>query len=143
MNAENINSIIKVLNGGIEFYETAVEKVDNTAIAGVFKAMILARKNAIVKLQPFAKMSEGERETGSALGVKAREIYTNVIGLIADDKDHAYIEQLEEVEDATLAEIKDAMEANPAPLYASTLREVYLEMKQCHDRMLNLQRVTA
>lgn len=143
MNAENINSIVKVINGGIEFYESAIEKVDSNPVKNVFKSMVLARKNALVKLQPFAQLSEGERETGSALTVKAREVYTDVMGMLASDTEHTYIEQLEEVEDKTLEEIQSALEKNPDARYAATLREVYHEMKLCHDRMLNLQEVTA
>lgn len=143
MKADNINSIIKVLNSGIEFYESAIEKVDNPSVVKEFKAMALARKNAVVKLQPFAKMSEGERETGNDMGVKAREIYTEILGAVSTDKSYTYIKQLEEVEDKTLEEIKEAMESVPEPLYASTLGEVFQEMKQCHDNMRHLKKLAA
>ncbi|WP_439134988.1 ferritin-like domain-containing protein [Pseudomaricurvus sp.] len=143
MKADNVNSIIKVLNGGIEFYESAIEKVENPDVIKEFKSMALARKNAVVKLQPFAKLSDGERETGRSASVKVREMYTDILGVVSTDKDFTYIKQLEEVEDKTLDEIRDAMEEIPEPLYASTLGEVYQEMKDCHDHMRHLQKLAA
>lgn len=144
MSIENVNSIIKALNSGIEFYESAIENVDDPTIAGVFKTMIQVRKDALIKLQPFAKISDGEPETGNSWSVKVREAYTKIAATISSDKDHTYIEQLEEVEDKTLEEINSAIEqSTPTLPYVSVLGEVHLEMKQCHDRMLSLQKATS
>ena len=143
MNAENINNIIKVLNSGKDFYEHAIDKVDNSGLIMVFRSMVDARNNALVKLQPFAQMADGERESGDSWVVKAREVYTDLRAVLSTDTDHTYIEQLEEVEDKTLAELKSALNKTSEPLYAAALQEVHSEIKLCHDRMLNLQKVTA
>ncbi|MDN3641044.1 PA2169 family four-helix-bundle protein [Simiduia curdlanivorans] len=122
MNADNVNNIIKVLNSGKDFYQHAIDKVDNSGLVMVFRSMVDARNNALIKLQPFAQMTDGEREAGDSWVVKAREAYADLRAALSKDPDHTYIEQLEEVEDKTLVELKTALNKTSEPLYAAVLK---------------------
>jgi uncharacterized protein (TIGR02284 family) len=98
--------IIQVLNSGIEFYSDAKEQVRDQRLVQLFDRMLNARRMVKERLQPFAVLEDGKREEGSAFSVEVRKVYTKVIGAISSDTDHAYISQLEEVEDKTLEEVE-------------------------------------
>jgi uncharacterized protein (TIGR02284 family) len=140
---EHISDIVKVLNSGVEFYSDAQDKVDNPAIASVFKMMASVRRSAIEQLQPYAAIEEGEREEGSSLAVEIRKLYTGMLAAVTSDKDHTYISQLEEVEDKTLEELKTALDKDQPGACRMALLKVYNDIKECHDKMLALQKATA
>ena len=137
--AKHVSDIIQVLNSGIEFYSDAMEKVDDPHLAKFFDRMINSRHIVKEHLQPFAVQDDGKREEGSAFSVEARKMYTKVIGAISSDKDHTYINQLEEVEDKTLDELKAAMKEDQPPQFAAALLQSMTTMQECHDEMRALK----
>lgn len=141
-NLEKIDDIVKVLNGGIEFYEDAIKKVDSPQVKSVFDKMITVRRNAVDKLQPLVVRQTGDIEDGSSIIVDIRKMYTDLKGKITGD-DHTYVEQLEEVEDKTLEVIREAIEANDAISVKETLRLLLSQAKAHHDEMKALQEITA
>ena len=143
INVHHVSDIIKVLNSGIEFYRDAMEQVDREPIRGVFSDMVQTRINAVERLQPYAILEEGKREDGSSFAVQARKSYTSILGSIKSDTEHTYISQLEEVEDKTLEEIREALGKKQVDGCREALREVHDAMQRCHDRMKSLQEATA
>ena len=141
-NLEKIDDIVKVLNGGIEFYEDAIKKVESPRVRSVFTQMIKFRREALYKLQPLVIKQTGEIESSSSLVVSIRKMYTDLIGKITGD-DHTFVAQLEEVEDKTLEVIREAFEANHDPAVKQTLTMLLSKAKAVHDEMKILQDVTA
>lgn len=138
-----VSDVIKVLNGGIEFYEEAREKVSSVHIKHMFNRMIAAKQSAVSALQPFAVAENGEFEDDTSLAVELRSFYTKVLGGISSDKEHTYVEQLEEVEDKLLDALDDALKCEQPANCAVVLRQVKADMQVCHDEMKALQRTTA
>ena len=140
--AHHITDIIKVMNGGIEFYQEAKHKLDNRSYSALFDRMIHAKSEAIAELQPFAIQQKGEIELGSSNLVKARELYTKLMtNVTSETKEFAYADQLEEVEDKVLEELDLALERNQPQDCEVTLRRVKVRMQECHDEMKALQNV--
>ncbi|WP_046006499.1 PA2169 family four-helix-bundle protein [Pseudoalteromonas rubra] len=140
---EPLKELVKVLNGGVEFYKDAKDKVDDERISAIFNTMITEKVQAISKLQTYALIDEGERETDSDMLVTLREHYTKVLGVLSTDKTHTYIAQLEEVEDKVLDKVADALEQQLPPQCVQDLRQVQVRMQACHDEMKALQELTA
>ncbi len=141
--AHHITDIIKVMNGGIEFYQEAKTKLDNSTYKAFFDRMIGAKAEAVAELQPFAIDQQGEVETDTNNLVKARQTYTKLMSKISSDSTtFTYVYQLEEVEDKVLEELDLALERNQTQDCEVTLRRVKVRMKECHDEMKALQ-VTA
>lgn len=138
--SHHVSDIVQVLNSGIDFYSEAKEKVKDGSVAQFFDRMIAARKLTRERLQPFLRGKQGEKETGSSFAVEARKVYTKVIGSMSSDKNHTYIDQLEEVEDKTLEEIKTALDKEQPPAVETALRQSLQTMQQCHDEMRSLQK---
>lgn len=142
-NLTPVKELVKVLNGGIEFYKEAKTKVSSQSLEIIFDRMISKKERAAAELQPLVVLDEGEVETDSDLVVSMRETYTKVLSVVSTDKEHTYIAQLEEVEDRVLDKIEAALEEPlPAP-YFSTLKLIQNSMQACHDEMKALQEVTA
>ncbi|NOU51179.1 PA2169 family four-helix-bundle protein [Pseudoalteromonas sp. JBTF-M23] len=142
-NLKPVAELIKVLNGGIEFYLEAKKKVDNLELERIFEMNVLEKTKAVSALQPFIVADKGEIEEDNAVSVELRETYTKVIALISTDKDHTYISQLEEVEDKVLEKVDAALEQTLPQDCQRALREIRMTMQACHDEMKTLQDITA
>ena len=138
----SIKDLVKVLNGGVEFYRTAKEKVDSLKLKQIFEQNIQEKALAISDLQTFILIDEGHVETDSALSVEMREAYTKVIAVLSTDKEHTYISQLEEVEDKVLHKIRDALKENLPPNCRNKLLQIQVRMQNCHDKMKQLELLT-
>lgn len=140
---KKVAEVIKMLNGGIEFYADATKQVKSSQLISVFGRMMSARQNAIEKLQPFAIAEQGERENDSSLAIKVRNMYSNLLSTFSFDSDHTIVSQLEEVEDKTLKAIKDALDQEQPEVCKNALLNVLHDIQNCHDEMKSLQQETA
>ena len=138
--ANHITDIIQVMNSGIDFYEKAQDKVQNPAVGALFQRMIDARKVSVESLQPYAINQQGEREDGSSFAVEARRAYTSLITKLSSDNDETYVNELEEVEDKTLEEIKAAMKKPQPHDCEAALSKVLLTMQSCHTEMSRMKK---
>lgn len=136
-------SIIKVLNGGIEFYSNAIKKVNSPEVKNVFSAMIREKQAAAAKLQPFAVAKQGKYESDNSVAVDTRNIYTRLISTFSSDSDHTFVSQLEEVEDKTLDVTRDALDEDQPGDCRLVLNALMTDMQQCHDQMKALQKTTS
>ncbi|MDO6428606.1 PA2169 family four-helix-bundle protein [Thalassotalea sp. 1_MG-2023] len=138
-----VKELIKVLNGGVEFYKEAKEELSDNTLATIFNKMITEKTRAISELQTYVLIDEGEIEDDSDLIVTMREKYTKLLTVVRADKEHTYLDQLEEVEDRVLDKLSDAMEASlPEPCNIA-LSQIQIRMQACHDEMKALQQASA
>nr|WP_136250468.1 PA2169 family four-helix-bundle protein [Ningiella ruwaisensis] len=143
LQVEKVSDVIKVLQGGIEFYEEAIKEIDTNHIINVFKRMISEKENAIEMLQPYAINEQGEKETDADWMVSTRKMYTKLVGKMSSDEDHTYIKQLEEVEDRVLEVLDDALSREQPANCLTALRQVRARAQQLHDEMKALQEATS
>jgi uncharacterized protein (TIGR02284 family) len=134
-----VSDIIKVLQGGIEFYEDALTKVHSPKVKVIFTRMIDEKNLAISQLQPLVIAEEGEPETGTSWAVDIRQMYTNTLNIFTSDDDETYVEQLEEVEDKVLEVVNKALEETQSANLVQALSGIKIKMMACHDQMKALQ----
>lgn len=138
-----VKELIKVLNGGVEFYKEAKEELSDNTLATIFNKMITEKSRAISELQTYVLIDEGEIEDDTDLVVTLREKYTKLLTVVRADKEHAYIDQLEEVEDRVLDKLASALE-EPLPEPCNiALSQIQIRMQTCHDEMKALQQASA
>lgn len=137
---EKVTDIIQVLNGGVKFYEDAMDKVDSHGAKSVFGRMRSAKKTSIEKLQPFAIAESGDFEKDSDILVDIRNAYTNVLSKITPNSDFTYVDQLEEVEDKTLSVIREALEIDQPIACKMALMKVLNTANETHSQMKSLQK---
>ncbi|MGQ8367001.1 PA2169 family four-helix-bundle protein [Glaciecola sp. 1036] len=141
--AQNIAEIIKVMQGGIDFYQEAQKEVDTDYVQSAFQRMIREKKKAIEDLQPFAINEQGEPEDDSHWMVDLRKHYTKLIGTFSSEEEHTYVKQLEEVEDKVLEVLDDALGKTQPTECMEVLRRIRAAAQQLHDEMKALQQATA
>ena len=128
------------MNSGIDFYQKAQENIKDPAIGALFQRMIDARRVSVERLQPYAINEQGEREEGSSFAVEARRAYTALLTTFGSNNDNTYVSELEEVEDKTLAEIKEAMDKPQPADCEAALAATLLTMQSCHAEMSRMQK---
>ncbi|GAA0817432.1 PA2169 family four-helix-bundle protein [Colwellia sp. D2M02] len=138
-----IKELVRVLNGGIEFYRSAMDKVSNPHLMHVFENNINEKARTIAELQTFVLIDEGKIEQDSAFSVELREAYTKVLAVISADAEHTYVSQLEEIEDKVLEKIEAALMKKLPAECQSTLLQIQVRMQHCHNHMKQLKLVTA
>lgn len=138
-----IKELVKVLNGGVEFYRSAIEKVTNPHLKHVFESNMQEKSLAISNLQTFILIDEGKIEEDSAFSVELRAAYTRVISVLSTDTEHTYVSQLEEIEDKVLEKIDAALAEKLPAQCQSTLLQIQVRMQNCHEQMKHLQVITA
>ena len=98
------------------------------------------RRVSVERLQPYAINEQGEREEGSSFAVEARRAYTALLTTFGSNNDSTYVSELEEVEDKTLAEIKEAMDKPQPADCEAALAATLLTMQSCHAEMSRMQK---
>ncbi len=136
---EHLKGLIRVLNDGIEFYRDAEEKVADASLKRTFERMATTKEKLVNRLQPYIVLKEGDHESGHTLVGRARELYAQVRGALSTDSGQAYISSLEELEDTTLEEMRDAIKHVQNVEVVAALREFQPQLKQCHDEMRALK----
>jgi|SRR5690606_12763193 len=137
---QHLKGLIRVLNDGIEFYRDAEQKVADKSLRRTFERMATTKEKLVNRLQPYIVLKEGDHESGHTLVGRARELYTQVRGALSTDADQAYISSLEELEDSTLEEMREAISNAENVEVVAALREFHPQLKQCHDEMRALKR---
>jgi uncharacterized protein (TIGR02284 family) len=141
--SKNIADIIKVLHGGVDFYQEASAKLSSDKLKSVFEEMIDNKQEAIDVLQPCATNEQGENEYDSDCCVEIRKLYTHLIAKLSLNKAHTYVSQLEEVEDKVLDLIDKALSEKPTEPCLTILHSVRTGAQTMHDEMKAYQKATA
>lgn len=139
---EELNDVISVLKGGAEFYRDGAEKVGNPQLADLFRENARKRDAAIAELSAEV-MAHGGQPTSGSWAEKAHSWYAEAATWFGD-KDDTLVAELEEHEDRTLEEMRDALKDIPAHSGTRTILLRHLEtFNQTHDRMRALKRAAA
>ena len=131
--------LVRVLNDGVDFYRDAEQKVRDPALKRTFERMATTREKLLNRIQPYVVLKEGASEHGHTLSGKTLEVYTNLKAALKSDVDQTYIDSLEELEDRTLAELREAITAAHNVEVVAALREFHPQLKQCHEEMRQLK----
>ena len=138
---EDVNDVIAVLKGGAAFYRKAAGEVKNPQLQKLFRENAEKRDVAVAELSAKVTARGGEPASVS-WAEKAHGWYASAMGMFGD-KDETLVEQLEEHEDRTLEEIRDALEDLPAAEDGDVremLQRHLAAFKETHDQMRALQK---
>ncbi|QPG06732.1 DUF2383 domain-containing protein [Salinimonas marina] len=143
-NIDKISDIIKVLNGGIEFYKDGIKKVAGHNIQAMFNRMLEEKQQAVLTLQAYLPEQKSAKVSGNTdWSIGVRNMYTKLLGALNPINDHNYVKQLESVEDKVLAKINDALEEKPPQQFACELRRIRSRMQQCREELGSFHHATA
>ena len=133
-----MSEVIKVLNGGIEFYQDNIDKVSSGSTKAMFNRTIEEKQQVVIELQSFAIEQQGEPDNHSSIAIDIRNMYAKLVNSVGTDKENAYICQLEKVEEKVLEVFDEALSEEQPAECASELRRFRTRMQQCHDEIKSL-----
>ena len=138
---KEFNGLIKVLNSSVDFYQKAMDEVENPKVKTLLGKVHDQHASSIHSLEPYADLDAGEKEDGSSFAVEARNMYTQVLSKLKSDTDLTFIDQLEEVEDKILEKMNSIDEIE-LPLRAQqAFKKTRMESGVMHNVMTSLQDV--
>jgi len=141
-NVEKVTDVIQVMKAGVEFYQDAVEQVNDSFVKNTFVKMASKKEAAIQALQPLAVEEQGKTEDGTSIAVDSRKLYTKFATMFTSHEDYTYVKQLEEVEDKVLQVLDNAL-SEKQPVEAMTiLTNIRGDAQLMHDEMKALQEKT-
>ncbi len=148
---ENTKSDVEILNDlslickdGEKFYNETVSKVENPALAAVFTDMATIREKFQIDINTLILSMGGEpNDKDCSLTGTFHQKYADLRAMISSDSDHAYISQLEELEDRTLDEFQEALDNVKSLKIKEFVQIALLKFKKTHDEMKALQLATA
>ncbi|MFP8965797.1 PA2169 family four-helix-bundle protein [Pokkaliibacter sp. CJK22405] len=140
--ARTLEKFVGVCEDGKNFYEHAAEETDNQDLRRIFIEQATTRISAINALKPEYEVRTEEQvdESGTIVG-SLHKWYTDAKRAIKgkEDENFVLVEQLEELEDRTLSELRVAIEDIENPTLEKRLTEQLTVMHQTHDRMKALK----
>jgi uncharacterized protein (TIGR02284 family) len=130
-----LNELILVAREGCEFYTSAAEKVGSDRLRELFHEMAAARSRLAADLELHVQAT-GERPVEpTRFGTTLRRLYVDLLARTADDRDAAYVAQLEEVEDGLLQAFEDAVAEAQVPEIKAVLQHHLPRVRANHDRV--------
>lgn len=139
---EKVTDIIQVMKAGVDFYQDAIEHVNDRFVKNTFIKMASKKEAAIEALQPLALEEQGEIEDGTSIAVDSRKLYTKFAALFTNDEDYTYVKQLEEVEDKVLEVLDEALNKSQPVQAMTILTNIRADAQIMHDEMKALQEQT-
>lgn len=133
---ETLNELIAITRDSAEFYSDAATKVDNPQLRSLFSGMADS-KNGLVGAMSRDIKETGARpaEAGTFRGV-LHQIYGDAKAKFGDNKDYAYVSELEETEDRLLGAWNNVLRDDDVPAPVKNAVTSYLpKVKQHHDLM--------
>lgn len=103
-----LNDLASLLKAGESYYRDGAKSIDDRNISTVFAEMAAVRSAAIAELSHKIEALD-EEPAGASWMEQARQFYTNAKNLFAKDRE-TMINALEEHEDRTLKQIKEALD---------------------------------
>lgn len=136
---EQLNELIAITRDGQQFYEHALDEVNDTELRELFSEMRDAKAQLIQALSAKVEANEGEPESGSTHTGKIRQVYADIKAKLTNNDATTYISQLEETEDRILHAFEDALENADVGMH-SLLGPEMPKVRACHDRMRDLKK---
>lgn len=102
-----LNDVVSLLKAGENYYRESAESVKDPSVKSVFSEMAAVRSAAVKELSSKIEGLGGD-PSGASWAEQAREFYTSAKSLLTD-KTETLITALEEHEDRTLKQIREAL----------------------------------
>ena len=130
-----LNDLIEIARDGAEFYTEAAGKVESPELAALFRRMGEHKHEIVAGLSAEVAASGGDPADRGTLVGSMHQVYAKARAAFGDTT-HAYVAELEELEDRLLDAFKDTLEDDDTPAAARAAAQRFLpRVTECHDIM--------
>lgn len=124
--SNSLNTLVQILNDGIEFYTAASAQVHGEQERATFASLVEIRQFALAYLQPYVVLHTGSPELGHTFGGVLHRAYNTMVDT---DNHQVQLQQLELVEDETLNAMQQLLQTSGNLMVISVIKELLPRMK--------------
>lgn len=135
-----LGHLIDINKDACAFYESALEKVENTRFQRNFSDLERLHEGVVIDLSRRLRENGASTDQDGTLVGKAERIFGELAATISNDVDESLIKSLEEAEDRCLHSMRDALdEGGIRPDTKAFLIEELSTLQKSHDFMKALK----
>ncbi len=139
-NEATLNSLISTTLDSADGYRKAAEKADSERYRSLFLEFAGEREKCVRQLQDAVRAGGGEPEDDGTVLATAHRAFLSLRDALTGSDDTAIVSEVERGEDHIKAKFEAAMKDGKLTGEADhVVREVYVSVKQGHDRMRDLK----
>lgn len=133
------SKIVKVLNGGVEFYQHGIENVVQPSVRAMFQRMVDEKQKGIAMMRPYIVSDSADTRTSKDWYAEFEKRYSPLLNEVKEQPDVVYIAHLEDVEEQVMEVIEATLNNIEHSGFATELRCIRTRMQQCRDEMHSLK----
>lgn len=137
--ANDASKIVKVLDGGVDFYQHGIEHVAKANVRAMFQRMVEEKQKAIAMMRPFIVQDTGNSHSNMDWYQEFTKCYAPLLDAAGDTSDVEYISHLEAVEEKVMDIVETTLNGVAHSEFATELRCIRTRMQQCRDEMQSLK----
>ena len=137
--ASNASKIVKVLGGGVDFYQHGIQNVVKANVRAMFQRMVEEKQKAISMMRPFIVKDSGDSHSNMDWYQEFEKRYAPLRESTDETADIEYISHLESVEEKVMDVVETTLNSVEHSQFATELRCIRTRMQQCCDEMHSLK----
>lgn len=133
---DTLNDLIAITRDSADFYSEAAGKVDNPQLKTLFTGMAESKNGLVGAMSRDIKVEGAAPAKDGTFRGTLNKVYGNIRAEFGDNKNYAYVSQLEETEDRLLGAFNNVLHDKDVPAPVKEAVTSYLpKVKQQHDLM--------
>lgn len=137
--ANDASKIVKVLDGGVDFYQHGIQNVAKANVRAMFQRMVEEKHKAIAMIRPFIVRDSGDSHSNMDWYKEFEQRYSALLYKAEKTSDVDYISHLEAVEEKVMDVVDTTLNSVAHSEFATELRCIRSRMQQCRDEMQSLK----
>jgi len=136
---EGLQDLIKINIDSAKGFTSAADKIENEAIASLFRACGSERDRFASELRRFVHMNDEEAADSGTVKGSLHRWWLELRGTIQDGDEHAVLAEAERGEDAIKERYERVLKETAGSPLNTLLQDQYASVKGRHDQIRNLR----
>lgn len=137
---ETINTLISVCKDGENFYQDAINSIEDVNLKNIFTENLNTRKRIVDELSAEIRLNGKEPSSSGTVFGNLRQVYAKLKKELSTKNDTVVIvEQLEEAEDRALEKFRTAVRDISEPIIESKVASALVSIQETHEKMRSLK----
>lgn len=136
---KGIQNLIEINIDSSKGFTEAAEKVENTAIADLFRACGRERDANVAELKRITRINAEEPEDSGTVRGTMHRWWLNIRGTVTSGDEHTVLADAERGEDAIKHRYEDVLKKTAGSAVNDTLTRQYAQVKSRHDQIRDMR----
>ncbi|HVG38251.1 MAG TPA: PA2169 family four-helix-bundle protein [Pyrinomonadaceae bacterium] len=137
-----LNNLIETCKDGENGFRTASDGVKNSQLKTLFHTYAQQRAQFASELQNEVRHLGGDPEKTGSVAATLHRGWINIKSAVTGEDENAVLAECERGEDSAVSNYRDALQESLPANVKSVVERQYTQIKEAHDKIRNLERVT-